>query len=227
MIPLRDINPRHTLPVVNVALIAVNVLVFFYTLTLHPLAGERLVATYGMVPARLGLALTHPAVSVADAAVPLVSSMFLHGGLWHILGNMWFLWVFGDNIEDRLGHLRYLAFYLLCGVGAGLAHALVDLNSTVPAIGASGAVSGVMGAYLVLFPHSRVVTLVPLVVFFFTVRLPAVVILGYWFLVQFLSGVTALGPVGSQGVAWWAHIGGFLLGMGLTRLFVPRRKYVF
>jgi membrane associated rhomboid family serine protease len=153
--------------------------------------------------------------------------MFLHGGWLHLLGNMWFLWVFGDNIEDRLGHLRYLVFYLATGLGAGLAHALLNLSSTIPAVGASGAISGVLGAYFVLFPHSRVITLVPLLFFFFTVRLPAVIILGYWFAIQFISGLGAVALPGSGGVAWWAHIGGFVLGAVLVRMFRPRRRPVF
>ncbi len=136
--------------------------------------------------------------------------MFLHGGWFHLLGNMLFLWVFGGSVEDRLGHARYLLFYLLCGLGAGVTHVIANWGSTLPSIGASGAISGVMGAYIVLFPRSKILTLVPIIIFFFTVRLPAVLILGYWFLIQFLSGFLSLGEVDQTGVAWWAHIGGFL-----------------
>jgi membrane associated rhomboid family serine protease len=152
--------------------------------------------------------------------------MFLHGGFMHILGNMWFLWVFGDNIEDRLGPIRYLLFYLLCGVGAALAHFLTDPRSTIPVVGASGAISGVLGAYFLLFPGRKVITLIPLLIAFFTVRLPAVVILGYWFAIQFFNGFAALsGPQGA-GVAWWAHIGGFVLGLIWVRVFEPRQQVV-
>jgi membrane associated rhomboid family serine protease len=146
------------------------------------------------------------------AFLPLFTSMFLHSGLLHIAGNMLFLWIFGDNVEDYFGHLRYLLFYVVCGIGSGLLHVLFNLSSTVPALGASGAISGVMGAYLVLFPRERILTLV----FIFLIPIPAVFILGYWFLLQFLSGVNALGSGASGGVAWWAHVGGFLLGMMLT-----------
>ncbi len=225
MIPLRDINPTYRTPVVTITLIAVNSAVFLYQLMLSREATAALYYSLGMVPARVPLAFTSPEIGFAQAFMPLFTSMFLHGGFWHLLGNMWFLWVFGDNIEERMGHLRFALFYLLCGVGAGLAHVLAELSSTVPAVGASGAVSGVLGAYFVLFPHSRVITLVPLLFVFFTVRLPAVFILGYWFLIQFFSGLGSLGSARGEGVAWWAHIGGFLLGAFLTKTLRPR-KYV-
>ncbi|MCL6565194.1 MAG: rhomboid family intramembrane serine protease [Acidobacteriia bacterium] len=217
MIPLRDINPSRSTPVVTLALIVVNTVVFLYQLSLERTAQLALLNGLGFVPARLPLALRSPEMSFVDALLPLWTSMFLHGGFLHLLGNMWFLWVFGDNVEDRLGHLRFLVFYLLCGAGAGVTHALVELQSTVPTVGASGAVSGVLGAYFVLFPRSRVITLVPLVFVFLTVRLPAMVVLGYWFLIQFFSGLGTLGGDQTAGVAWWAHIGGFVFGMLLLR----------
>jgi membrane associated rhomboid family serine protease len=226
MIPLRDVNPRHTTPFVTVALVLANAAVWFYQVSLPPWAEERFVFALGMVPARLQVALSSPELTLSAALLPLFTSMFLHGSWMHIIGNMWFLWVFGDNIEDRLGHFRYLLFYLVCGIGAGLAHTLFSLNSTVPAVGASGAISGVMGAYFLFFPRSRVVTLVPLFIVFFTVQLPAVFILGYWFVIQLLSGVGSLGQRASGGTAWWAHIGGFVLGIALARRFTPRRKAV-
>ena len=183
---------------------------------------------FGVVPARAAQ-LMAPAKearlgSVARAtgseALPvlttLFTSMFLHGGILHLLGNMLFLWVFGASVEDRLGHFPYLMFYLICGLGAGITHILANWGSTVPSIGASGAISGVMGAYIVLFPRSKILTLVPIIIFFFTVRLPAILFLGYWFLIQFVSGFVALGDVDQSGVAWWAHIGGFLLGAFLA-----------
>ncbi len=211
MIPLRDLNPRRTTPFVTVLIIVANVLVFMYQLSLGPRAGQQFAFEFGFIPARIELAVSGQA-SLGQAFLPMLTSMFLHSGFLHILGNMWFLWIFGDNIEDHLGHFNYLLFYVVCGVGASVAHTIANWGSTLPAVGASGAISGVMGAYIVLFPGSRVVTLVPLVVFFFTVELPAVVILGYWFVLQFLSGVGSLGVKTTGGVAFWAHIGGFLLG---------------
>ena len=156
-------------------------------------------------------------VSFVGAFLPLFTSMLLHSGLMHILGNMLFLWIFGDNVEDFFGHFTYLLFYLICGVGSGLLHVLFNLNSSLPTLGASGAISGVMGAYLVLYPTSRVLTLV----FIFLVPIPAVFILGYWFLIQFVEGVGSLGAIAQGGVAWWAHVGGFLMGMALTAAFRP------
>lgn len=227
MIPLRDKNPRYSTPFVTVSLIILNVLVFLYQLSLGPRAEEQFVFTYGMVPARIEWAFGSPQITLGDAFAPLLSSIFLHGGWLHLIGNMWFLWVFGDNIEDRLGHLRYLLFYLVCGVGAGLAHTLFNLNSRLPAVGASGAISGILGAYLVLFPGARVLTLVPLLVFYFTVELPAVILLGYWFLIQAAQGFFALGARSAGGVAWWAHIGGFVLGFLLARRFPRRRRIMY
>jgi membrane associated rhomboid family serine protease len=147
--------------------------------------------------------------------------MFLHGGILHLLGNMLFLWVFGSSVEDRLGHLSYLLFYFLCGLGAGITHIVANWGSALPSIGASGAISGVMGAYIVLFPFSRILTLVPLLIFFFTVRIPALTMLGYWFGIQFLSGLSTLGEANQGGTAWWAHIGGFVMGAVLV-LLMPR-----
>ncbi len=220
MIPLKDDNPRRTTPVVTMLLVAANLAVFLYQVSLGPRAEQQLVFELGMIPARIpALFDGRLPLSLAglDAAFsPLLTSMFLHGGWLHLLGNMLFLWIFGDNVEDCFGHLKYLLFYVFCGVGAGLTHSVFNLNSTLPSIGASGAISGVMGAYIVLYPRARVLTLVPLL-FFFTVRLPAMFILGYWFLIQFLSGVGSLGMRDAGGVAFWAHIGGFALGALVTR----------
>jgi rhomboid family protein len=224
MIPLKDLNPRRSFPFVTLLLIVVNALVFFFELSLPARAGQEFMMEFGMIPARLRLALASPRVPLSGAAFPLFTSMFLHGGWLHIIGNMWFLWIFGDNVEDRLGHLRYLGFYLICGVGAGLAHTIFNWNSSLPSVGASGAISGVMGAYIVLFPRSRVLTLVPLIIFWFTVELPAYLILGYWFLIQFFSGLGSLGLKQAGGVAWWAHIGGFLLGVFLVGVMQPKRR---
>jgi len=223
MIPLKSEAPRRSLGIVNGLLIAANIVIFLYQLSLPPRAGQALVASLGVVPASTGRFLTHG--NLPAAVVPIFTSMFLHGGFLHLLGNMLFLWVFGGNVEDRMGHARYLGFYVLCGFGAGVVHILANWGSTVPTIGASGAISGVMGAYLVLFPRSKILTLVPLLIFFFTVRLPAVLMIGYWFLIQFLSGLSTLGEANQGGVAWWAHIGGFLLGAVLVWRLRQGRQY--
>jgi membrane associated rhomboid family serine protease len=216
-IPLKDTNPSRSYPVVNISLILANVAVFLYQFTLPLHAFKAFIMANSTVPARIPSFLAgHTGFEVAF--LPLFTSMFLHSGLAHIAGNMLFLWIFGDNIEDFFGHLPYLLFYLVCGLGAGLLHVLFNLNSTVPALGASGAISGVMGAYMLLYPRERILTLV----FIFVIPIPAVFILGYWFLLQFLAGISALGASASGGVAWWAHVGGFLLGMLLT--LVVRRK---
>jgi membrane associated rhomboid family serine protease len=216
-IPLKDTNPSRSYPVVNISLILANVAVFLYQFNLPPNAFKMFVLSNATVPARIPSFLAGH-VGFEAAFVPLFTSMFLHAGLLHLAGNMLFLWIFGDNVEDFFGHLTYLFFYLVCGIGAGLLHVLFNLGSTVPALGASGAISGVMGAYMLLYPRERILTLV----FIFVVPIPAVFILGYWFLLQFLSGINALGASASGGVAVWAHVGGFLLGMLLTAL-VRRR----
>jgi membrane associated rhomboid family serine protease len=208
MIPLKDINPTRNFPFVNVMLISANVLVFLYQLTLSPRAEKMFVLANAMVPARIPALLAgHAPASVA--LFPLFSSMFLHGGLMHLLGNMLFLYIFGDNVEDTFGHIGYLFFYLLCGIGSGLIHVLFNWGSGIPALGASGAISGVMGAYAVLFPHHRILTFF----FIFLIPVPAILILGYWFVLQFVAGINGLGMATAGGVAWWAHIGGFLMGV--------------
>ena len=212
-IPLKDLNPRRTYPVVNIALIVTNFAVFIYQVTLPPHAFKAFLLANSTVPARLPAALAGHAPLEA-AILPILTSMFLHAGIAHILGNMLFLWIFGDNVEDFYGHFTYLVFYLVCGVGAGLLHIMFNWNSMLPSLGASGAISGVMGAYLILYPRSRILTLV----FIFLIPIPAVVILVLWFFLQFASGVSSLGMAASGGVAWWAHVGGFLLGMGITSM---------
>ena len=216
-IPLKDLNPSRTYPFVNITLILANIAVFIYEIgleaTLPRRAYDALLLSYSTVPARFPAFLSGHA-SFEVSFVPLVTSMFLHSGLLHIAGNMLFLWIFGDNVEDFFGHLPYLLFYLVCGVGAGLLHVLFNLHSSVPALGASGAVSGVMGAYILLYPRARILTLV----FIFPLPVPAVIFLGLWYVMQFLSGISALGVKASGGVAVWAHVGGFLLGMFLTTL---------
>ena len=212
-IPLKDLNPRRSYPIVNTTLILLNVLVFLYQYTLPPYAFKAFMIANATVPARFPAWLSgHAPFEVAF--LPLLTSMFLHSGIMHIAGNMLFLWIFGDNVEDFYGHFTYSVFYLVCGIGSGLLHVLFNLNSAVPALGASGAISGVMGAYALLYPRSRILTLV----FIFLVPIPAVIILGYWFILQFLSAFSSLGAVASGGVAWWAHVGGFLLGMLITSM---------
>src|SRR6202040_3726314 len=195
---------------------AVNVAVFVYQITLPAAASDAFVRTYALTPYRVQLALEGHRYTLLQAALPLFTSMFLHAGVLHILGNMWFLWIFGGNVEDRLGSLLYLFFYLVCGVGSGLAQALFSWGSQVPSIGASGAISGVLGGYVVFCPRSQILTLVPLFIFWFTARIPAIIFIGLWFVGQFLSGLSSLGattPEAAGGVAWWAHVGGFLLGI--------------
>jgi membrane associated rhomboid family serine protease len=208
MIPLKDINPTRGFPFVNVLLIAANVLVFLYQVTLSPVAAKAFVLANATVPARIPAFLAgHAPASVA--LFPLFSSMFLHGGLMHLLGNMLFLYIFGDNVEDAFGHIGYLFFYLLCGIGSGLIHVLFNWGSGIPALGASGAISGVMGAYAVMFPRHQILTFFLI----FLIPVPAILILGYWFVLQFVAGINGLGMATAGGVAWWAHIGGFLMGV--------------
>jgi rhomboid family protein len=216
-IPLKDENPSGKFAFVNIGLILANIAVFLYQLTLTPHVFKIFVTANAMVPARISEFLSGYG-SFEAAFLPLITSMFLHAGIAHILGNMLFLWIFGDNVEAAFGHLGYLLFYFVCGVGSGLVHIAFNLNSHIPALGASGAISGVLGAYIVLEPRNRILTLV----FIFLVRVPAVVVLGLWFVLQFLSGIGSLGSTVNGGVAVWAHIGGFLLGLFIT-LAVKRR----
>ena len=202
MIPLRDVVPSRTVPFITVGLIALNGLAFVFELSLPDASLEPFLQVYGVVPA----VLSWPTI---------FTSMFLHAGWLHILGNMLYLWIFGDNVEDRLGHGRFLVFYLFCGAIAAIAQIVVNPGSTLPTIGASGAIAGVMGAYFVLYPHSRIVALLPLFIFWQIIEVPAIVFLGFWFLMQFFSGVGSIAltsgtPTG--GVAFWAHVAGFVVG---------------
>ena len=218
-IPLKDLNPHRRFPIINVLLICANIAVFLYEITLPPHLFKAFLMANATIPARFP-AFFAGNIDFVGAFLPLVTSMFLHAGIAHIAGNMLFLWIFGDNVEDFFGHIGYLLFYLACGIGSGLLHVLFNFGSSLPALGASGAISGVMGAYLVLYPRSRILTLV----FIFLVPIPAMVILMYWFFLQFVAGVTTLGEVTRAGVAWWAHIGGFLMGMSLTWMAKSRTK---
>jgi rhomboid family protein len=217
VIPLRDTIPSRRFPFVNVALIGLNCVCFLFEVSL----GDDLtsfIQLFGLVPARFH-------VLSAAGVIPLFSSMFLHSGWLHLLGNMLFLYIFGDNVEDRLGHARYLFFYLLSGAAAGLAQAYSMADSLVPMIGASGAIAGVSGAYFLFFPTARVVTLVPIFFFIQIVEIPAVVFLLLWFLMQLFYGVAAgTGQQAVGGVAWWAHVGGFVFGMVSAPLLAPRDR---
>jgi membrane associated rhomboid family serine protease len=209
MIPLRDVIPSRTVPVVTIGLIAANALVFLFQLSLPDRSLRALFYTYGLVPA-------------AFAWPTLFTSMFLHAGWLHIIANMWFLWIFGDNVEDRMGHGRYLVFYLLCGVAAALGQSVIDPESSKPMVGASGAIAGVMGAYFVLYPRSRILTLLPIFFFIQIVEVPAVVFLGLWFAFQLFSGVGSVAAHSQVGgVAVWAHVAGFVFG--LIGVFLFRR----
>jgi membrane associated rhomboid family serine protease len=224
VIPLRDTIPSRTAPIVTVALIAINLLVFLHETALGPYLPQ-FVDAYGLVPARFVYWRGNP----LDPArfMPLLTSMFWHGGWLHLIGNMLYLWIFGDNVEDKLGHFRFVFFYVLCGLGAALCQVALSPDSTIPTVGASGAIAGVLGAYLVSFPRSRVVTFIPIFIFPWIVQIPAVLYLLFWFAMQLLSGVASLNvPEGTGGVAWWAHIGGFVAG--IVGVFVlapsPRRS---
>ena len=219
MIPLHDDNPTEITPVVTIALIAACVLVFLYQVMLPVKPGQAFVYQYGAIPA---VVFGHAQLPMEMIALPaygtLVSSMFLHGGWMHLIGNMLYLWIFGNNIEDVMGHAKFIVYYGLCGVLAALSHAMIDSNSMVPMVGASGAISGVLGAYILLYPRARVMVLLPLGFFMHTLYVPAGVVLGLWFVMQLFSGGMSLGHEGG-GVAFFAHIGGFVAGMLLIGLF--------
>ncbi len=227
MIPLRDENPAAHPPIVTRALIAINVAVFLYELTLGPELRDFMMH-WGLVPLRLTLALHRGSEPLLQAATPLLTSMFLHGGWMHLIGNMWYLHIFGDNVEDRLGHARYLFFYLVAGLAGGALHVAFNADSRLPTVGASGAIAGVLGAYAVAFPRARVLTLVPLFFFFQVMALPALLVLGLWFLFQFFTGALSLAwSASGGGVAWWGHIGGFAFGalvMAVVGRQPPRRS---
>ena len=216
MIPLRSTERVYSTAVVTMSLIAVNVAIFLYQATLNPLALNQFVEQWGIIPDSRPFHLTS-----------LLTSMFLHGGWLHLAGNMLFLWVFGRNIEELIGGGRFLVFYLLCGLAAAVTHVMLNPYSRVPTIGASGAIAGVMGAYLIKFPRARIVTLVPIFVFITTMEIPAAILLVYWFGIQFFSGIGSLATADytGGGVAWFAHVGGFLTGLLLIRVFPVRRRW--
>ena len=232
MIPLRDDVPSRTVPFVNYALIALNVAVFVLELGMGE-GLERFLYQAAVIPSlftgrdgSLGVGEAVATTFSADLGLRVLTSMFLHGGWAHIIGNMLYLWIFGDNCEDRMGHVRYLVFYLLCGWAASYAHIASDPTSRIPSIGASGAIAGVLGAYITMYPHARVVAMLPLGFFMHMVQIPALFFLGFWFLTQFLYGAASITErtVQTGGVAWWAHIGGFVAGLVLVWVFQNRSR---
>ncbi len=223
MIPLRDTIKSRTIPFVNYFLICICGIVFFYELSLGSQL-EHFLYSFGVIPAELsGLRSSDSVVSLRPA-LTLVTSMFLHGGWMHLLGNMLFLYVFGDNVEDRIGHFGYFFFYLLSGVGAAIVEVYFHPGSTVPLVGASGAIAGVMGSYFILYPRARVLTVIPLFVFFPVIEVSAFFFLAFWFVMQFIQGSLSYGADMSGGVAWWAHAGGFVVGAILLPVFLLLKK---
>ena len=215
MIPLRGSVPTEKFPFVTILIIVINVAVFMYQLALEPKAQEELIMRAGATPYEISHGVDKPPAFGYPVQLTLLSSMFLHGGLFHIIGNMLYLWVFGSNIEDRVGHLRFIFFYLICGVVAGIAHIASGPESTIPMVGASGAISGVLGAYLILFPRARILTLITLGFFIRLVEMPALIVLGFWIIVQLVNATF----LRQTDVAWLAHIGGFFAGLLLIPLF--------
>jgi membrane associated rhomboid family serine protease len=223
MLPIRDDQPRYSTPWVNYFLIGLNLLIYLFEATLDERSLDLLVRQFGVVPAHLSGTLSgSPAYPLVAIVLPFFTSLFLHGSWMHVIGNMWFLYIFGDNVEDYLGHFKYLVFYLLTGVLAMGTHVAMNLHSMAPAVGASGAIAGVLGAYFVLYPRARVLTWF----FVFVIWVPAWIILGYWFVLNFLSGTaTSLAVQGGNmgGVAFWAHVGGFISGALLVKVFGERK----
>ena len=214
MIPIRDTIPSRTIPVVTYTIMALNTLVYLFQVTLGPEV-ESFLYLYGFVPAKFTLSQVAIYFSFSNKFFSIISYMFLHGGLWHILGNMWFLYIFGDNVEEHLGSLRFAGFYLLSGIASVLLHFMLNPVSTVPTIGASGAIAGVMGAYFILYPSSKILTLIPIIIIPWFIEIPAFLFLGIWFVMQFFN---ATGSDAASGVAWWAHVGGFIAGIVMVKL---------
>lgn len=222
MIPLKDRNPTKLFPYANVCIILINVAVFAYEVS-QGSGLEEFIRTYSVIPADLFSSIQRHAF-FENSFRGVFTSMFLHAGWLHLGGNMLYLWVFGDNIEDKLGHARYVVFYLICGIISSALYVYVDPHSRVPTIGASGAISGVLGAYMLLFPKAKVLTVIPIFIFLQFVELPALIVLGLWFVLQFFSGLASLGYQTAEagGIAWWAHVGGFVAGLILI---LPMRKF--
>ncbi|MDY7036873.1 MAG: rhomboid family intramembrane serine protease [Thermodesulfobacteriota bacterium] len=217
MIPIRDTIQSKNYPIVNTAIIGLNIVLFIIEM-IKGRGLDQFIFTYGLVPARYSVPEIASYFSFGQQVFALFSFMFIHGGFWHLLGNMWSLYIFGDNVEDRLGPLRYLLFYLLCGWASGLSHLFINWHSNIPTIGASGAIAGVMGAYLISYPRSKILTLIPVFFIPFFIEVPAFFFLGLWFIIQFLSAAGSHGQV--SGIAWWAHIGGFVSGIIFLKFFL-------
>ena len=227
MIPFKDDIPSRTYPLVTILLIGVNLLVFLYELSIPESQLAGFFELNGLVPSRIKEIGVQPLSTGLAVIRGTLFSMFLHAGWLHLIGNMWYLWIFGDNIEDRMGHLRFLGFYVLCGIVASLTHVAFHSESSVPTIGASGAVAGVLGAYLISYPFARILTVIPFIIVWPVVQLPAIVVLGFWFAVQIVNGTMGLGGNGAAGagIAWWSHIGGFLAGLVLVRFLARPRTH--
>ncbi len=223
MIPIRDRNQSGTFPFVTVGIILANVLVFLIELSLGAQL-DSFLFQFGVVPIKVAYSSDIPDATFVNTYFPFLSYMFLHGGFLHLIGNMWYLWIFGDNIEDRLGRIRFILFYFICGVGAASVHVYFNSQSGIPCVGASGAIAGVLGAYMVTFPRARVQVIIPLFIIWQIIELPAIFVLGFWFLIQFFSSVAAISSAHGGGVAWWAHIGGFVLGIILIKI-LPKSRY--
>lgn len=226
MIPIRDTIPSRHKPLMIRYIITANIFVFLLQFIIPDNQLSGLVCYFGFIPREFNELLQNQPVSIFNY-YPLITGVFLHGGLFHLISNMWALWIFGDNVEDLMGHSRFLVFYLLCGIIANFAHFIFNATSPVPAIGASGAIAGVMGAYLIMFPYSRIVTLIPLFFIPFFIDIPAIIYLLVWFLTQIYSGAvyTLFDGRLAGGIAWWAHIGGFIGGAVLHKFFLKRRSY--
>jgi len=226
MFPIRDNIPHHRFPLMNWAIILLNTAVFVYQLTLNSQELQSFLYTFALVPCRQ----FHPAWANLfglhlDDYYPFITNIFLHGGWMHFISNMWVLFIFGDNVEDRMGHFRYLAFYLIAGLAASLTHYFINLSSPVPVLGASGAIAGVMAAYMFLFPYSRILVLFPILFIPLFFEIHAFIFIALWFLLQLASGMTdIMFPLHTAGIAFWAHIGGFLTGLGMYRLFLQKQK---
>lgn len=220
MIPYKDDNPTYRFPYVTIGIIISNIVIFLLQI-ISPPGMEKTVYAYGAVPQYI---LTFEKFQPIHPALTVFTAMFMHGGIFHLAGNMLYLWIFGNNIEDKLGHLRFIIFYIFCGITAAYSHALIDPHSLTPMIGASGAISGILGAYLLLFPRAGVYTIIFLGFFVQIVKIPALIVIGFWAIVQLINGMVSTGIVKQGGVAWFAHIGGFLTGLLTIKLWLPRRK---
>jgi len=221
VIPIKDNNPTKSFPFVTIILISINAVVFLYQLSLNNVSGKVFVFTYGAIPYELMNSINLPLTPYIPNSVTLFTSMFLHGGLFHLGGNMLYLWIFGNNIEDSMGHIKFVVFYVICGIAAVFAHTVINPGSKIPMIGASGAIAGVLGAYILLFPRAKVSTLIFFGFFIRIIEIPALIMIGFWIVIQFLSGAMSAGVQGG-GIAYFAHIGGFLAGFAFIVFFKKR-----